>query len=483
MTVDLPARRESDALPSGLAEVIEWLPVATLVVDKRGRVAAVNQAWHQLTGRTGPESAGERWLAVLDPADRRRFLELLDDLAATGSVVSAEYQLFLGPDRRWTRWTARYPHPDRQPLVLVAVVDIDDDRARHHHLRYQATHDTLTGLANRAHFLELIGQALHRHGDGLAVFCVDLDGFKVVNDRGGDLLGDRVLAGAAERLRDAVRPGDVVARVGGDEFAVLCENLRETSDIEIVVGRLHAALVAPIEVFGKPWSISAAVGVATGSGPVQGPEQLLGNADRAMHAAKAATHHARGVTPFKAGDDARSLASAPDAAGITIEVANTVIQEIFAVGLTLASCASTVEGPTAQRLVSAIDQLDAIIAGVRKAAFGEFVASGDTPTALTDAHKGETNLDEIIDQLSGLARSLTELSGAASADSSEMIPLLDAGHSLYRSLIDLTALPMGASTDSIGPGDTPTRPANARSDATGPTGIDRPPHPHSTARS
>ena len=437
MSVDLPHRRPSDALPSGLASVIDLLPVATLVADERGRVVAVNRAWHELTGRTGPESAGERWLAVLDAADRRRFLELLDDLAATGGVASVEYQLYLGQGRRWTRWTARYPHPDRQPLVLIAVIDIDDDRACHDHLRYQATHDSLTGLVNRAHFLELAAQALDRHADGVAVVYVDLDGFKTVNDRGGDLLGDRILAAAAERLRGAVQPGDVVARVGGDEFAVLCENLGETNDAEMVGGRLNAALVAPIEVSGRLWRISAAVGVATGSGAVKTPEELLGNADRAMHAVRAEAGHSRRVTTFNVGDDARSLASTHDAAGITIEAANTVIQEIFAVGLTLASCASAVKGPTAERLVAAVDHLDAIIAGVRSAAFGKLVASGDTPTALTDAHAGETSIDELVDRLSAVARRLTELSGTASADSWEMIPLLDAGHSLHRSLINL----------------------------------------------
>jgi diguanylate cyclase (GGDEF)-like protein len=464
VSVDLPHRRVPGPLPSGLASVIDWLPVATLVADERGRVAAVNRAWRELTGRTGPESAGDRWLAVLDRADGRRFLELLDDLAASGGVASAEYQLCLGPGRRWTRWTAHYRYPDEQPLVLVAVADIDEDRARHDHLRYQATHDSLTGLVNRAHFLELAGQALDRHGEGVVVVFVDLDGFKAVNDRGGDLLGDQILAAAAERLRGAVRPGDVVARVGGDEFAVLYEDPGETNDTEIIVGQLNAALVAPIEVFGKLWPISAAVGVAAASAPVKGPEELLGNADRAMRAARAGAGHSRGVTTFKTGDGARSLASAHDGAGITTEVANTVIQEIFAVGLTLASFASTVKGPTAERLVVAVDHLDAIISRVRRAAFGEFVTSGDTPAALTDAPAGETTMDEIIDLLSALARRLTDLSGAISADSEGMIPLLDAGHSLYRSIMSLTAEPIGASTDPHSRATHGPTPWNARSE-------------------
>jgi len=179
----------------------------------------------------------------------------------------------------------------RQMLVLgentrlVATV-----RQREEQLRYQAFHDPLTGLANRLLFrdrLEHAAAVRHREGAVLTVLFLDLDDFKLVNDRLGHAAGDALLVDVAERLRACLRQGDTVARLGGDEFAVLLEDGSEAQD------RLAARIVDSMEVefqLGRHrLQVSASVGVATvlaDGPPGVVSDRLLQSADVAMYAAK-----------------------------------------------------------------------------------------------------------------------------------------------------------------------------------------------------
>jgi diguanylate cyclase (GGDEF)-like protein/PAS domain S-box-containing protein len=156
----------------------------------------------------------------------------------------------------------------------------------HRALEYAATHDVLTGLANRSAFASRLREIAKRAEGEASVLFVDLDRFKPVNDRLGHLVGDRVLQAVAQRLSGAVRPGDLVARIGGDEFAVLCERLgrREAAG---VAERLVAALQDPILVDGVPGiGVTASIGVTTVA-TGDDPETVLGRADQAMRRVKA----------------------------------------------------------------------------------------------------------------------------------------------------------------------------------------------------
>jgi diguanylate cyclase (GGDEF)-like protein len=156
-----------------------------------------------------------------------------------------------------------------------------------------ATHDSLTGLVNRSHFLECTEQALRRNERHLArvgVVFVDLDGFKRVNDLGGHALGNRVLLAVASRLRNAVRSADLVARIGGDEFAVLCEDLATDDQASFVVRRIAATLAEEIDLDGRSWPVSASVGCAIDLGSADSGEALIDRADRAMYEVKAVRH-------------------------------------------------------------------------------------------------------------------------------------------------------------------------------------------------
>ena len=157
----------------------------------------------------------------------------------------------------------------------------------HRALAFAATHDTLTGLANRPAFVGRLTDIAKLAEGEAAVLFIDLDRFKPVNDEHGHLAGDRVLQAVADRLNGALRPSDMVARLGGDEFAVLCERLTGTDDVGIVAGRLLDALAAPIVLDeSHQVTITASVGV-TELGRSEEPEAILARADLAMREAKA----------------------------------------------------------------------------------------------------------------------------------------------------------------------------------------------------
>jgi diguanylate cyclase (GGDEF)-like protein len=168
-------------------------------------------------------------------------------------------------------------------------------RERDGDLQYLALHDPLTGLANRTLFYQRVEHALqthHRSGSSLAVFFIDLDGFKQVNDERGHSAGDAVLVEVAARLHTCLRASDTIARLGGDEFAVLAEHVTEPDHADVIAARMVRTLQAPIDIDGVPATITASVGVAVcqpGLSPAEdmpSGDDLLRSADEAMYVAK-----------------------------------------------------------------------------------------------------------------------------------------------------------------------------------------------------
>lgn len=180
-------------------------------------------------------------------------------------------------------------HPSIDGLVVTAR-DVSERVELETLLRQEAMEDSLTGTTNRRGLDQALDDAVRSAEStdvSLAVLLIDLDGFKQINDMLGHSSGDEVLAQVGERLRGLVRGTEEVARYGGDEFAVIVQGVRSRDEIDAVAARLLEALRVPYVVEGEIISLGASIGITIGSGGAH-PSDLLGLADRAMYAAKAA---------------------------------------------------------------------------------------------------------------------------------------------------------------------------------------------------
>jgi diguanylate cyclase (GGDEF)-like protein/PAS domain S-box-containing protein len=178
--------------------------------------------------------------------------------------------------------------PDVGAIVLNSR-DVTARRSLEKELNHQAFHDTLTGLANRALFLDRLSHAMDRGDRGtdpVGVLFLDLDDFKAINDSFGHPAGDRLLVAVAERIRASTRPGDTVARFGGDEFAVLVESGAMPEAAEAVAERITEGLAGTFRIHTNDVAMRASIGIALGRRPQETPDDLLRDADLAMYLAK-----------------------------------------------------------------------------------------------------------------------------------------------------------------------------------------------------
>lgn len=282
-----------------LTAVIDSLPAATVIVGEDDRILSANKAWAangellRLTG-IAPGGVGDRYLDCmsrgLDPGNHGSIVTGLVKLRAGScpeGVFDHDYSSQLGEHTRWFRLQASRVGTSQR--VVISHIDVTDRVISEEALAWRAGHDDLTGLANRSLLLTLIGNALGRRpddGGGVALLVIDLDGFKMVNDSLGHELGDLLLCQVAGRLREQVRPGDSVARLGGDQFVVLAAGCDRTEAMSLAF-RLQTTFSLPFTAAGIGVPLTASIGVAVSRPDVVTSHHLLSDADAAMFAAKA----------------------------------------------------------------------------------------------------------------------------------------------------------------------------------------------------
>jgi diguanylate cyclase (GGDEF)-like protein/PAS domain S-box-containing protein len=189
----------------------------------------------------------------------------------------------------WVLWQRSLLRGVEGDVYLVQALDISQRKEAQDQLEFQARHDVLTGLPNRTQFVRRLSDTLaeaNPKAGHVAVCYIDLDNFKVINDSLGHAAGDKLLTIAAERLAEALRPGDVVGRFGGDEFTVLLRDVADHEEAVAVAERLVDALRPAFVLDGEQRYLTASVGLTVTGDPGTDPDDMLRDADIAMYRAK-----------------------------------------------------------------------------------------------------------------------------------------------------------------------------------------------------
>ena len=266
---------------------LDLMPYGVVLAEPDGAAIWVNCTWTQLTDQTEDDWQGHGWLDVCDIPDREARRNEIVAAARSGATYKVDWVVSADGHARRTISVHAVPELDRDQLVQIVVTaaDVTDDRARSAHLLDQATHDSMTGLYNRAQFLEFLGHALDRRqrvrAGVAAVLFVDVDDLKAVNDEFGHAAGDQLLRDVAAHIKAGVRPSDIVARYGGDEFTILCEDLVEAGEADAIADRIRGAVHGD-----PPGNVSISIGIAIADDPDTEPQSIVAEADEAMYNTK-----------------------------------------------------------------------------------------------------------------------------------------------------------------------------------------------------
>ncbi|BBP70537.1 GGDEF domain-containing protein [Pseudomonas sp. Seg1] len=265
-------------------------PNPVFALDLAGNVQSVNPAGLKLKPQTAVNFIGQHFSHLVLDEDLQRVSQHFC-AARAGSPQRFEAQLRDESEQLLTMDISNLPIMVNGEIVGVFGIarDISAQKNFERELSFNASHDRLTGLLNRVSLEERLVRDCHisrRRNRRLAVMCIDLDGFKSINDSIGHYFGDQVLIEVAQRMTEQVRPGDTIVRMGGDEFIVLLPDLLRDEDAVPVAERLMASIARPYCIQGIDLHVSASVGITLSDGHIEQPMQLIQQADMAMYKAK-----------------------------------------------------------------------------------------------------------------------------------------------------------------------------------------------------
>jgi diguanylate cyclase (GGDEF)-like protein/PAS domain S-box-containing protein len=268
--------------------------ILTFAVD--GTIGSFNAAAEAMFGWTAAEIVGQPGAKLLPPDRQDAVMELFETYRSIGPSAVRHHEVeSTGVRRDGTQFpmmvsTSAIPIEGSSPMVSGIIRDLSDQKRFEARLAHMGLHDPLTGLPNRVMLSDRLEQALarvRRRARMCGVLFVDLDRFKSINDTLGHTVGDQLLIEAATRIQGAARETDTVARFGGDEFVVLCEDLEGVHQATDFADRILVALQAPYHLAGDDAiTVDASIGIALSHDGTETADTILGNADTAMYRAK-----------------------------------------------------------------------------------------------------------------------------------------------------------------------------------------------------
>lgn len=311
--VDISGQKADEQLIAQYSDIVENMQVGLLVWqltdrDEAGslRLLAGNPAAWELLGRSGESLVGGTFGEVFPELSGADIADRVAGVIRRGEPEVIDQVDYVSRDQERAAMFLRvFPLPNE--CAGFAFEDVTTQMEVEEALRHQALHDHLTGLPNRALFNERLGWVLaegSRRGTSVVLLLIDLDQFKEVNDTLGHLVGDELLRQVAQRLRLLLRESDTIARIGGDEFAVLLTTAADETASREVAAKIGAAFAEPFQINGIELRSSPSIGIAVFPDHGTDQETLVQRADVAMYTAK---RSGSGFAFYVADDDRRSM--------------------------------------------------------------------------------------------------------------------------------------------------------------------------------
>ena len=295
---DITKRREAEEALRKSEEqfrlTFEMAPIGMAISTLEGKFQKVNQALCDALGYSPAELLELSFVEISHPEDWEIHRNLERKLIQSEETSFQLEKRFIAKNGRIVDTLLKvllvYDADDRPLHFNNQIVDITERKSMEQQLLHDALHDALTGLPNRALFMDRLEQQLKKSQSQtnhlFAVLFLDLDRFKVVNDSVGHLVGDKLLIEIAHRLEKSISPTDTVARLGGDEFTILLENISSKSEATLVAESIYQTLTFPFYIDGYELFSTASIGIALSSQGYEKPEDMLRDADLTMYSAK-----------------------------------------------------------------------------------------------------------------------------------------------------------------------------------------------------
>ncbi|HUI72784.1 MAG TPA: diguanylate cyclase [Spirochaetia bacterium] len=291
--MDVTRRRHAEEKLRLTAQVIDNTTEGIMITDTDFRILEINKSFCAITGYSREEVLGESVLALHTGPQEAGFYEGIWDIVRIRGSWRGEIW-----DRKkngdvYPKWMSVSAVADERGEITRFVgifSDITPMKKTDEQLYHMAHYDSLTGLANRRQFHDLLRRALktaRRKKESIAIMFIDVDSFKEVNDTFGHRTGDQLLQEIGKRIQGCVRETDVVARLGGDEFTVILGGLQDPESVEPVARKLLQRLAQPVMIEQKEVRVTSSIGISILADDTSDPDSLIQNADLAMYRAKA----------------------------------------------------------------------------------------------------------------------------------------------------------------------------------------------------